>query len=129
MIYRNLVITGSRNQETPQKGANGQVRAFDVRTGREVWHFNGVPGPGEKFHDTWEGDSWVARSGVNVWAGLTLDAGRGIAYLPFGAPTFDQSGNDRKGPFAVFQYPGGGECRDGKISLAFSGAASRPVGL
>jgi quinoprotein glucose dehydrogenase len=98
VIYKDLIITGSRNQETPQKGASGQVRAFDVRTGREVWHFNGVPQPGEKFHDTWEGDSWINRSGVNVWVGLTLDAKRGIAYLPFGAPTFDQSGNDRKGP-------------------------------
>lgn len=98
VIYKDLIITGSRNQETPQQGASGQVRAFDVHTGREVWHFNGVPQPGEKFHDTWEGDSWVGRSGVNVWVGLTLDARRGIAYLPFGAPTFDQSGNDRKGP-------------------------------
>jgi quinoprotein glucose dehydrogenase len=98
VIYKNLIITGSRNQETPQQGASGQVRAFDARTGREVWHFNGVPQPGEKFHDSWEGDSWIKRSGVNVWAGLTLDAQRGIAYLPFGAPTFDQSGNDRKGP-------------------------------
>ena len=98
VIYKNLIITGSRNQETPQQGASGQVRAFDARTGREVWHFNGVPQPGEKFHDSWEGDSWIKRSGVNVWAGLTLDVQRGIAYLPFGAPTFDQSGNDRKGP-------------------------------
>jgi len=98
VIYKNLIITGSRNQETPQQGASGQVRAFDAATGREVWHFNGVPQPGEKFHDSWEGDSWVNRSGVNVWTGLTLDAQRGIAYLPFGAPTFDQSGNDRKGP-------------------------------
>ena len=97
VIYKNLVITGSRTQETPQKGASGRVRAFDVITGREVWHFNGVPQPGEKFHETWEGDSWKERSGVNVWVGLTLDAQRGIAYLPFGAPTFDQSGNDRKG--------------------------------
>jgi quinoprotein glucose dehydrogenase len=98
VIYKDLIITGSRVQETPQQGASGQVRAFDVRTGREVWHFNGVPQPGEKFHDTWEGDSWKNRSGVNVWAGLTLDDKRGIAYLPFAAPTFDQSGNDRKGP-------------------------------
>jgi quinoprotein glucose dehydrogenase len=98
VIYKDLIITGSRVQETPQQGASGQVRAFDVRTGREVWHFNGVPQPGERFHDTWEGDSWRNRSGVNVWAGLTLDAKRGIAYLPFAAPTFDQSGNDRKGP-------------------------------
>ncbi len=97
VIYKNLVITGSRTQETPQKGASGRVRAFDAITGREVWHFNGVPQPGEKFHETWEGDSWKERSGVNVWVGLTLDAQRGIAYLPFGAPTFDQSGNDRKG--------------------------------
>jgi quinoprotein glucose dehydrogenase len=97
VIYKNLIITGSRNQETPQQGASGQVRAFDVRTGREVWHFNGVPRPGEKFHDSWDGDSWVKRSGVNVWTALVLDAKRGIAYLPFGAPTFDQSGNDRKG--------------------------------
>ncbi|HXB52570.1 MAG TPA: PQQ-binding-like beta-propeller repeat protein, partial [Rhizomicrobium sp.] len=98
VIYKDLIITGSRVQETPQQGASGQVRAFDVRTGREVWHFNGVPQPGERFHDSWEGESWKNRSGVNVWAGLTLDAKRGIAYLPFGAPTFDQSGNDRKGP-------------------------------
>jgi quinoprotein glucose dehydrogenase len=96
-IYKNLIITGSRTQEMPQQGASGRVRAFDVRSGREVWHFNGVPQPGEKFHDTWEGESWVKRSGVNVWVGLTLDAQRGIAYLPFSAPTFDQSGNDRKG--------------------------------
>lgn len=98
VIYKDLVITGSRVQETPQQGASGQVRAFNVHTGREVWHFNGVPQPGEKFHDSWEGESWRNRSGVNVWAGLTLDAKRGIAYLPFAAPTFDQSGNDRKGP-------------------------------
>lgn len=97
VIYKNLIITGSRTQETPQQGASGRVRAFDVRTGREVWHFNGVPQPGEKFHDTWEGESWVKRSGVNVWTGVILDATRGIAYLPFSAPTFDQSGNDRKG--------------------------------
>src|ERR1700722_15429046 len=98
VIYKDLIITGSRVQETPQQGASGQVRAFDVRTGREVWHFNGVPQPGEEFHASRGGESWRGRSGVNVWAGLTLDAGRGIAYLPFAAPTFDQSGNDRKGP-------------------------------
>jgi quinoprotein glucose dehydrogenase len=98
VIYKNLIITGSRVQEAPARGASGQVRAFDVRSGKEVWHFNGVPQPGEPFHDTWDANTWLHRSGVNVWAGLTLDARRGIAYLPFGAPTFDQSGNDRKGP-------------------------------
>jgi quinoprotein glucose dehydrogenase len=97
VIYKDLVITGSRNQEFPAQGASGQVRAFNVRTGEEVWHFNGVPQPGERFHDSWDGESWVKRSGVNVWAGMTLDARRGIVFLPFGAPTFDQYGGDRKG--------------------------------
>ncbi|HEX3756410.1 MAG TPA: PQQ-binding-like beta-propeller repeat protein [Rhizomicrobium sp.] len=97
VIYKDLVITGSRTQEIPVQGASGQVRAFNVRTGVEVWHFNGVPQPGERFHDSWQNDSWVKRSGVNVWTGMTLDAKRGIVYLPFGAPTFDQYGGDRKG--------------------------------
>jgi quinoprotein glucose dehydrogenase len=96
-IYRDLVITGSRTQEIPAQGANGAVRAFDIRTGREVWRFSGVPQPGEPFHETWTGDSWVKRSGVNVWVGVTLDEARGIAYLPFSAPTFDQYGGDRPG--------------------------------
>ena len=99
VIYKNLIITGSRTQEMPQQGASGQVQTpLACRSGREESGIStGVPQPGERFHDTWEGDSWVKRSGVNVWAGLTLDAKRGIAYLPFGAPAFDQSGNDRKG--------------------------------
>jgi len=98
VIYKDLVITGSRTQEIPRKGASGRVRAFSVLTGKEVWHFNGVPQPGEKFHDTWTGDSADKRSGVNVWVGLTLDPKLGIAFLPFSAPTFDQYGGDRLGP-------------------------------
>jgi len=96
-IYKNLAIIGSRVQEAPSKGAAGDVRAWDVRTGKLVWTFHSIPRPGEKFHDTWEGDSWQQRSGVNVWNMLTIDEKRGIAYLPFGAPTFDRYGGDHKG--------------------------------
>ncbi|HEY6925683.1 MAG TPA: PQQ-binding-like beta-propeller repeat protein [Steroidobacteraceae bacterium] len=97
LIYRNLAITGSRVQETPTLGAAGDVRAWDVRTGKLVWTFHSVPRPGEIGHDTWEGDSWKNRSGVNVWSFLVLDRARGILYMPFGAPTFDRWGGDRKG--------------------------------
>jgi len=96
-IYKNLAIFGSRVQEAPSKGAAGDVRAWDVKTGKLVWTFHSIPKPGEKFHDTWEGDGWQQRSGVNVWNMLTVDAKRGIAYLPFGAPTFDRYGGDHKG--------------------------------
>jgi quinoprotein glucose dehydrogenase len=97
LTYKNLVITGSRVQETPTKGAAGDVRAWDARTGKLVWTFHTVPRPGEFGHDTWEGDSWKNRSGVNVWTSLVLDDARGIVYLPLGAPSFDRWGGDRKG--------------------------------
>ena len=96
-VYRNLIITGSRVQETPVKGASGDVRAWDARTGKLVWTFHSIPHPGEFGHDTWEGDSWKARSGNNVWTNVIVDDRRGIAYLPFGAPTFDRWGGDRRG--------------------------------
>jgi quinoprotein glucose dehydrogenase len=96
-IYRDLIITGSRVQEMPVKGASGDVRAWDARTGKLVWTFHSVPQPGEYGHDTWEGDSWKQRSGNNVWTTVIVDDKRGIAYLPFGAPTFDRWGGDRHG--------------------------------
>jgi quinoprotein glucose dehydrogenase len=55
-----------------------------------------VPQPGEFGHDTWESDS-CHRSGANVWAFMTVDARRGILYMPIGAPTYDRWGGDRKG--------------------------------
>jgi quinoprotein glucose dehydrogenase len=97
LVYKNLVITGGRTQENPPKGPAGDVRAWDLRTGKLVWTFRSVPRPGEKFADTWAGDSAKDRSGVNVWGFLTVDAARGIVYMPFGAPSVDQYGGDREG--------------------------------
>ena len=96
-IYRDLIITGSRVQEMPVKGASGDVRAWDARTGKLVWTFHSMPQPGEPGHESWEGDSWKGRSGTNVWTSPVVDDKRGIAYLPFGAPTFDRWGGDRHG--------------------------------
>jgi quinoprotein glucose dehydrogenase len=97
IVFKNLVITGVANQEFPTLGAAGDVRAWDVRTGKLAWTFHSVPRPGEAGHETWEGDSWKGRSGVNVWGFLTVDVQRGIVYMPFGAPTWDRYGGDRKG--------------------------------
>jgi quinoprotein glucose dehydrogenase len=96
-VYRNLVITGGTTQENPPRGPAGDVRAWDMHTGRLVWTFRSIPRPGEPHHDTWVGDSWRNRSGVNVWGFITVDVQRGIAYLPFGAPSVDQYGGDREG--------------------------------
>jgi quinoprotein glucose dehydrogenase len=96
-FYKNLIITGSRVQETPSSGARGDVRAWDARTGKLVWTFHTVPLPGEKGSETWGGDSTKNRSGVNVWTQAVVDEKRGIAYLPIAAPSFDRWGGDRPG--------------------------------
>jgi len=97
IVYKNLVITGALVQETPSVGAAGDTRAWDVRTGKLVWTFHSIPRPGETGSDTWEGDAWKNRSGTNVWGFFTIDANRGILYMPFGEPTTDYWGGDRKG--------------------------------
>ena len=102
VIYRNLIITGAGMGEGPGgalggRGPRGDTRAWDARTGKLVWTFHSVPGPGEVGHDSWGGDSWKLRAGVNVWGHMTLDAKRGIVYMPFGAPNNDRVGVDRPG--------------------------------
>ena len=97
VIYKDLVIVGWGLPEYPSKGPPGDVRAYDVRTGRPVWTFHTVPRPGELGHDTWEGDAWRDRMGVNVWSMMSVDEERGLVFLPIGSPSYDFYGGDRKG--------------------------------
>jgi quinoprotein glucose dehydrogenase len=97
IMYKNLIIIGGRTQEAPALGPAGDVRAWDVHNGKLVWTFHSVPREGEKFHDSWSGDSGKQRSGVNVWGLMTVDVERGIVYMPFGAPSTDRYGGDRVG--------------------------------
>jgi quinoprotein glucose dehydrogenase len=102
VIYKNLVITGAGPGEGyggtgGGLGPAGDTRAWDIHTGKLVWTFHSVPRPGEVGHDTWGGDSWKQRSGVNVWGYMTVDQQRGIVYMPFGAPNNDRVGTDRPG--------------------------------
>lgn len=96
-IYKNLVITGAMVPEYPSHGPSGQVRAFDVRTGKIIWTFHTIPRPGESGHETWEGDSWKDRTGANVWSTMSVDSQRGLIFLPVGSASYDFYGADRKG--------------------------------
>ncbi len=97
-IYKNLVFTGAHTiDETGSKGPAGDVRAWDVHTGKLVWTFHTVPRPGEMGHETWLGDSWKRMSGANVWTFFSVDAERGILYMPLGSVNNDYYGTDRPG--------------------------------
>jgi quinoprotein glucose dehydrogenase len=96
-IYKNLIFNGGQLQEEPANGPSGDVRAWDVHSGKLVWTFHTIPRPGEANHDAWEGDQWVDRSGANVWGFMTVDVERGLLFLPLGTPTPDFYGGSRKG--------------------------------
>jgi len=96
-MFENMIILGGRTTESGGPGPAGDVRAFDIHTGKLAWTFHAIPQPGEPNYGGWVGDSAKQRSGVNVWGLITVDAKRGIAYLPFGAPSGDAFGGDRPG--------------------------------
>jgi quinoprotein glucose dehydrogenase len=96
-IYRNVAILGATTGEIAL-AEPGDTRAFDVRTGKKLWDFHTVPLPGELGNNTWLDNGWRARSGVNVWAWyMTLDADRGLLYMPVAGPAGNYWGGDRPG--------------------------------
>ena len=96
VIYRDLVIVGGRNPET-LPAPPGDIRAFDVRSGKLRWSFHTIPHPGEFGHNTWPKDAWKSSGAANNWAGMSLDSARGILYVPTGSAAFDFYGANRLG--------------------------------
>jgi quinoprotein glucose dehydrogenase len=100
-VTGDVVIVGSSFLEglnyRRMNNTKGMVRAFDVRTGKQLWRFNTMPGPGEFGHDTWENDSWYYMGNTGVWTQITVDEDAGLVYLPVETPTVDLYGGDRPG--------------------------------
>src|SRR5882757_6378867 len=96
VIYKDLIIVGGRNPET-LPAPPGDVRAYDVRSGRLRWSFHTIPHAGEFGHDTWPQDAWKTSGAANNWAGMVVDQRRGIVFVPTGSAAFDFYGADRVG--------------------------------
>ena len=128
-VYKNLVITGARVQESPALGYAGDTRAWDLRTGKLVWQFHHIPHPGEVGHDTWEGDGWKNRSGANTWGFISVDPALGLVYLPIGSPSYDFYGGDRKGANLFGNSIVALEAETGKYRWHLPDGPARHVGL
>ena len=95
-VFENLILLGSATGEG-YMSPPGDLRAYDVTTGKLAWQFHTIPYPGEFGYETWPKDAWKYTGGVNTWGELTIDEKRGIAYFPTGSPTYDYYGADRPG--------------------------------
>jgi len=95
-VFENLLLIGSATGEA-YMSPPGDLRAYDIETGKLAWQFHTVPHPGEYGYDTWPKDAWKYIGGTNTWGEITIDAERGIAYFPTGSATFDFYGADRHG--------------------------------
>ena len=96
VIYRGLLILGSMMSED-LPSPPGDIRAYDVRTGKLRWSFHTIPHPGEFGYDTWPKDAWKYSGSANNWAGMSVDEKRGLVFAPTGSAAFDFYGSNRLG--------------------------------
>jgi glucose dehydrogenase len=87
-VYKDVLIT-------PQ--SQPVIRAWNARTGAPLWTFNLIAQPGDPNHKTWENDAWKTIGGTNTWGYLSVDAERGIVYIPVSIAGSDYVGVNRPG--------------------------------
>lgn len=96
VVYNDLFIVGCKvPDELPS--TPGDIRAFNVNTGKLAWVFNTIPKPGEFGAESWPDGARQRNGGANCWAGMALDKKRGIVFVPTASPSFDFYGADRPG--------------------------------
>ncbi len=95
-VYKDLIVLGLRTAEA-EPAVHGDIRAYDVHTGKLRWSFHTIPHPGEPGYETWPEGAWKYTGGANNWAGSALDERRGILYVPTGSAVTDFYGADRAG--------------------------------
>ncbi len=99
VIVRGVVVVGSSVFDWWAKRPSppGDVRGFDINTGRLLWTFHTVAQGEEAGTETWENDSWKEMGNANVWAPMSADEELGYVYLPVSTPTNDYYGGQRLG--------------------------------
>jgi quinoprotein glucose dehydrogenase len=95
-VFEDLIMLGSATGEG-YLSPPGDLRAYNVITGKLAWTFHTIPHPGEEGYETWPKDAWRYSGGTNTWGEISVDEKRGIAYFPTGSPTYDYYGADRIG--------------------------------
>ena len=99
LIVKDIAVIGSSIADNPnvKEGTRGDVRGYDVKTGKLRWTFRTIPREREFGVETWEDRSWEYTGAVNAWSNLSADEELGYIYLPLTSPTSDMYGGHRLG--------------------------------
>ena len=96
VVFEDLLIMGSTVPET-LPSAPGDIRAFDINTGKIRWIFHTIPHPGEPATTRGRRTRGQIAGGANAWSGVTLDATRAMVFAATGSASFDFYGANRTG--------------------------------
>jgi glucose dehydrogenase len=101
VVAGDIVLVGSSMLEQDSalrmEGPPGEVRAFDVRTGKQRWTWQAIPREGDSATATWQDDSWKYSGAANVWSTFSVDEQLGLVYVPTTGGTNDMYGGHRLG--------------------------------
>ena len=103
LLVKDKVILGVSSSDT---GHRGYIDAYDARTGRFVWRFWAIPGPGEPGHDTWPEDLWRLGT-ASTWFPGSYDPTLNLIFWGVGNP----------GPMLGGDYPGNKLFSDSLVAL------------
>jgi glucose dehydrogenase len=117
-VYANLVIVGSSTGEN-YMAPPGDIRAYDVITGKLAWQFHSIPRPGDPGYDTWPKNAYMYIGGNNVWGEISVDEKRGIVYLPTSSAKYELYGADRPGNNLFSDCLVALDARNGKLMWYF----------
>ncbi len=93
-IVKDKVIIGTAGGDF---GAHrGIIAAYDANSGKEIWRFYTIPGPGEPGNETWSGESWKV-GGAGVWNSGAYDHETNLVFFGTGNPAPDWDGRSRLG--------------------------------
>lgn len=96
-VYKTLAIFPGRTGEHNRWGIPGDLRGFDLLTGKEMWRFHTVPHPGDPNFGTWGMNGWQDRKGPGSWQPMTVDNENGLVFVALGNAVDQNYGNSRPG--------------------------------